>query len=305
MDLQDHACFEALQLAMQPRLGWRQWPVDLQDPGSFAVRAFADAHAEEVLYHQFLQWLTDRSLGEATAQARNAGMRIGLIGDLAVGMDPSGSHAWGNRRDVLLGLTIGAPPDLLNPTGQDWGLTSFSPRALEQNGFGPFIAMLRSTMRHFGGIRVDHAMGLSRLWLVPEGLSPADGAYLTYPVQDLMRLLALESVRHNVVVIGEDLGTVPEGFHEMMEQGGIHGMRVLWFERDQHTRFLPSRGWSNTAVAMTSTHDLPTVAGWWTGTDIEVRHRHGRLGNGVDPKKHGASGRWTGRNYGAPSSRNT
>ena len=183
-------------------------------------------------------------------------MRIGLIGDLAVGMDPDGSHAWSRQSDILLGLTIGAPPDLLNPKGQDWGLTGFSPRAMEDNGFAPFLATLRAAMRHVGGIRVDHAMGLARLWLVPEGASPAEGAYLNYPVVDLLRLLALESVRHNVVVIGEDLGTVPEGFHDMLEQGGIHGMRVLWFERDTQSGFIPPRGWGSSAVAMTSTHDL-------------------------------------------------
>jgi 4-alpha-glucanotransferase len=210
-------------------------------------------------------------------------MRIGLIGDLAVGMDPDGSHAWSRQSDILLGLTIGAPPDLLNPKGQNWGLTGLSPRAMEENGFAPFLATLRSAMRHVGGIRVDHAMGLARLWLVPEGASPADGAYLNYPVVDLLRLLALESVRHNVVVIGEDLGTVPEGFHDMLEQGGIHGMRVLWFERDTQAGFIPPRGWGSSAVAMTSTHDLPTVAGWWKGSDIDVRYEHGRLGEGVDP----------------------
>ncbi len=281
--LLEHACFEALQASRLPHREWRRWPLDLRRPRGTAVRTFASAHGEEILFHQFLQWVSDRSLAAAQHQATIAGMRIGLIGDLAVGMDPGGSHAWSRQSDVLLGLTIGAPPDLLNPRGQNWGLTGFSPRALEDHGFSPFIDTLRAGMRHVGGIRVDHAMGLSRLWLVPEGESPADGAYLNYPVVDLVRLLALESVRHNVVVIGEDLGTVPEGFHDILEQGGIHGMRVLWFERDAQSSFLPPRGWGNSAVAMTSTHDLPTVAGWWKGSDIDVRHRHGRLGEGVNP----------------------
>ncbi len=280
----EHACFEALHAARSPDHAWRSWPSDLQKPRGAAVMSFADAHAEEVLFHQFLQWISDRSLAVAQRQAVEAGMRIGFIGDSAVGMDPSGSQAWSRQDDILLGLTIGAPPDLLNPRGQDWGLTSFSPRAMEDNGFAPFLATLRAGMRHVGGIRVDHAMGLSRLWLTPEGASPADGAYLNYPAVDLLRLLALESVRHDVVVIGEDLGTVPEGFHDMLEQGGVHGMRVLWFERDSQANFLPSRGWGNSAVAMTSTHDLPTVAGWWKGSDIDVRHEFGRLGEGVDPK---------------------
>jgi 4-alpha-glucanotransferase len=281
--LYEHACFEALQAARMPQREWRTWPSDLRDPRGAAVTFFAASHAEEVLFHQFLQWISDRSVAAAQGVARQAGMRIGLIGDLAVGMDPSGSHAWSRQNDILLGVTIGAPPDLLNPRGQDWGLTGFSPRALEETGFAPFLATLQAAMRHVGGIRVDHAMGLARLWLIPEGASPAEGAYLNYPVGDLLRLLALESVRHNVVVIGEDLGTVPEGFHDMLEQSGIHGMRVLWFERDAQTGFGPPRSWGSTDVAMTSTHDLPTVAGWWKGSDIDVRHEHGRLGEGVDP----------------------
>jgi 4-alpha-glucanotransferase len=281
--LYEHACFEALQAARMPQREWSRWPADLRDPGSAAVAFFAASRPEEILYHEFLQWVSDRSVAAAQGAARQAGMRIGLIGDLAVGMDPAGSHAWSRQSDVLLGLTIGAPPDLLNPHGQDWGLTGFSPREMEENGFAPFLATLRAAMRHVGGIRVDHAMGLARLWLVPEGASPADGAYLNFPVSDLLRLLALESVRHNVVVIGEDLGTVPEGFHDMLEQSGIHGMRVLWFERDAQTAFVSPRGWGSTDVAMTSTHDLPTVAGWWKGSDIDVRHEHGRLGEGVDP----------------------
>ena len=282
--LHEHACFEALQAARMPQREWRTWPADLRDPRGPAVAFFADSRPDEVLYHEFLQWIANRSVAAAQASARGAGMRIGLIGDLAVGMDPNGSHAWSRQNDILLGLTIGAPPDLLNPRGQDWGLTGFSPRAMEDNGFAPFLATLRAAMRHVGGIRVDHAMGLARLWLLPEGAAPAEGAYLNYPVGDLLRLLALESVRHNVVVIGEDLGTVPEGFHDMLEQSGVHGMRVLWFERDAQTGFVPPRGWGSTDVAMTSTHDLPTVAGWWRGSDIDVRHRHGRLGEGVDPE---------------------
>lgn len=279
--LQEHARFEALHAAQMPEgRDWRDWPVDLRDPASPTVAAFAAAHAREVLFHAFLQWMADRSIAAAQAAARRAGMRIGLIGDLAVGMDAAGSHAWSRQRDVLGGLTIGAPPDLFNPRGQVWGLTSFSPRALADGGFGPFIATLRAVLRRAGGVRIDHAMGLTRLWLVPDGADPADGAYLTYPVVDLLRLLALESTRHNAVVIGEDLGTVPSGFRETLSLAGVHGMRVLWFEREDH-EFAPPNAWDRLAVAMTTTHDLPTVAGWWQGSDIAVRAELGRLGDGV------------------------
>ena len=269
--LQEHACFEALHALPTPLRNWREWPTDLRDPSGTAVTSFADSQPVEILFHQFLQWISDRSLAAAQDATRLAGMRIGLIGDLAVGMDPNGSHAWSRQDDILQGLTIGAPPDLLNPGGQDWGLTGFSPRALEANGFFAFRAMLRATMRHVGGIRIDHVMGLARLWLIPDGAPPADGAYLNFPLTDLLRLLTLESTRRNVVVIGEDLGTIPEGFNTTLAQTGIHGMRVLWFERDTQTGFSSSRGWGDTDVAMTSTHDLPTVAGWWKGNDIDVR----------------------------------
>jgi 4-alpha-glucanotransferase len=279
--LTQHARFEALHASMMPRRDWRTWPLDLRDPCGAAVAAFSQARRREVAFHVFLQWIADRSLRRAQRAALAAGMRIGLIGDMAVGMDPAGSHAWSRQSDILLGLTIGAPPDLLNPLGQSWGLTSFSPRALVDHGFAPFIDTLRAAMRNAGGIRVDHAMSLARLWLVPEGASPDQGAYLTYPLADLLRLLALESVRHGAVVIGEDLGTLPAGFSETLEQAGVHGMRVLWFERDTAAFSEPSH-WQRSAVAMTSTHDLPTLAGWWHGEDLRARHEHNRLGADAD-----------------------
>jgi 4-alpha-glucanotransferase len=279
--LHQHATFEALHADRAPEHDWRNWTVDLRDPHSAAVTAFASARRRDVLFHEFLQWVADRSLAAAQARAREAGMRIGLIGDLAVGMDASGSHAWSRQRDILLGVAIGAPPDLFNPRGQAWGLTTFSPRALEDGGFVPFIATLRAVLRHTGGLRIDHAMGLSRLWLVPDGADPSQGAYLAFPFTDLLRLLALESARHNAIVVGEDLGTVPAGFRETLNQGGVHGMRVLWFERDASNAFLPPDAWDAEALAMTTTHDLPTVAGWWEGRDIAIRAECGRLGVGV------------------------
>ena len=163
----------------------------------------------------------------------------GLIADLAVGMDAGGSHAWSQQTDILVGLNVGAPPDLFNPQGQNWGLTTFSPWTLRTTHFAPFLATLRAAMRHAGGVRIDHAMGLTRLWLVPEGASPADGAYLTYPCTDLLRLIRLESHRHRAIVIAEDLGTVPEGFQDELADSGIDGMRVLWFERDDDGAFRP------------------------------------------------------------------
>jgi 4-alpha-glucanotransferase len=279
--LQLHARFEALhadRLAADPNAwSWRTWPAPLRDPNSHAVAEFAARNAREVLFHCFLQWLAERSFAAAQKDARAAGMRIGLIADLAVGMDASGSHAWSRPSDILVGLEVGAPPDLFNLLGQNWGLTAFSPRALVAGDFAPFIATLRAGMRNAGGLRIDHAMSLTRLWLIPEGARPDEGAYLAYPLDDLLRLAVLESHRHRAIVIGEDLGTVPAGFRERLAQTGIAGMRVLWFEKDAG-HFRPPQGWTPSAVAVTTTHDLPTVAGWWRGADIETRGALGILG---------------------------
>ena len=277
-----HAVFEALH-AEKFAAGegdWHRWPSELRDPASPAVARFAASHARDVTFHCFLQWLADRSLAIAQRRAVASGMRIGLIGDLAVGMDPAGSHAWSCPGELLDGLSVGAPPDLFNPRGQDWGLTGFSPRALVAGGYAGFLATLRAVLRNAGGVRMDHAMGMTRLWLLPQGADPADGAYLAYPLTDLLRLLALESQRHAAVVVGEDLGTVPDGFHATLETNGIHGMRVLLFERDG-AAFKPPDLWDRAAVAMTSTHDLPTIAGWWHGSDIVTRAAAGSLGVAV------------------------
>ena len=221
-------------------------------------------------YHMFLQWLTARSFAAAQQAAKAAGMRIGLVSDLAIGMDRSGSHAWASGGDLLMDLSIGAPPDIFNPNGQDWGLTAFSPRALVARGFEPFLATVRAALAHAGGVRIDHIMGLMRLWLIPRGQAASEGAYLAYPLDDLLALLALESHRHGAVVIGEDLGTVPPGFRSRLRRAGIAGMDVMWFERTRLAFRNPSR-WRSDAVAMTTTHDLPTVAGWWSGEDIRTR----------------------------------
>jgi 4-alpha-glucanotransferase len=221
-------------------------------------------------YYAFLQWLAEGALAATQKAARDAGMRIGLITDLAIGLDRGGAQVGADPGAFLTDLSIGAPPDFFNPNGQDWGLTSFSPQGLRARGFAPFIATLRASMRHAGGVRIDHAMGLMRLWLVPRGGSPADGAYLAYPIDDLMRLLALESHRHRAIVIGEDLGTVPPEFRARCRAVGMAGMDVLLFERDG-MRFKAPGEWRDDSVAMTTTHDLPTVAGWWSGADLKLR----------------------------------
>ena len=273
--LESHARFEALHahlLARDPALwGWRDWPAEFRSPDSPGVMRFARDNPAEVAFHAFCQWLADASRGAAQRAARDAGMPIGLIADLAVGTDGGGSHAWSHQRAILPDVTVGAPPDVFSPLGQDWGLTAFSPLEMRAGGFAAFLELARAAFRHAGGVRVDHAMGLQRLWVVPRGAGPSEGAYLHYPVDDLVRLLALESHRHQAIVIGEDLGTLPEGFHARMEQAGILGMKVLWFEQEQDGRFRSPRDWPRNATAMTTTHDLPTVVGWWQGRDITWR----------------------------------
>lgn len=254
---------------------------------SLAGQARFEGRNDDPRFYAFLQWLADDAFAAAQKAAKEAGMRIGLITDLAIGLDRNGAQVGANPDAFLTDLSIGAPPDFFNPNGQDWGLTSFSPQGLVARGFAPFIATLRANMRHAGGVRIDHAMGLMRLWLVPRGGSPAEGAYLTYPIDDLMRLLALESHRHRAIVIGEDLGTVPAEFRDRCRAMGMAGMDVLLFERDG-IRFKTPDEWRDDSVAMTTTHDLPTVAGWWSGADLELRRDLGTVSDAevaVRPKE--------------------
>jgi 4-alpha-glucanotransferase len=271
-----HATFEALHAVEYQRdpsrWSWRAWPSSLRHPDGPEVRAFAREHATDVTFHEFLQFLADRGLADTAATARDRGMAIGLITDLAIGADACGSQAWCHPGFLLDGLSIGAPPDLFSKSGQSWGVTTFSPNALAAHRFAPFIDVIRSALRHAGGLRMDHVMGLARLWLVPDGAAASEGAYVRYPLTDMLRLVALESWRHKAIVIGEDLGTLPDGFRPRLEAAGLAGMRVMWFERDG-ARWIHPRHWSRDAAAMTGTHDMPTVAGWWKGNDLAWRER--------------------------------
>ena len=273
--LKRHALFEVLSERTQLS-DWRRWPEEFQDPYAASVAEVARAHARRVAFYTFMQWRASCDLLAAQDAARNAGMPIGLIGDLAVGVDPGGSECWSHPSTMLQGLTIGAPPDALGPLGQNWGLTTFSPWTLAADGFAPFLSVLRTAMRYGGGVRIDHVMGLSRLWVIPENAHAKNGAYLRYPIDDLLRLVAIESWRHRCIVIGEDLGTVASALRRNLSQRGILGMDVLPFMRDDATFVSPSR-WRANAIAMTSTHDTPTTAGWWLGRDIQWQRKLGLL----------------------------
>lgn len=271
--LRDHARFEALDAHFRARgvVEFRDWPLAYRDPGSASIEAFARANPGEIAFHVFLQTLTEKSLAAAQAAARAAGMAIGLIADLAVGMSPNGSHAWSAPQELLTGLTIGAPPDIFQPQGQNWGIAALSPG----NGRAAFAETLRRAMRCTGGVRIDHAMGLQRLWVIPQGAGPEEGVYLHYPMHEMLAIVARESRAQCAIVIGEDLGTVDPAFRAAMHDSGVLGMEVLWFQRERR-RFLEAERWSPRAAALTTTHDLPTVAGWWRGRDLDWLERLGR-----------------------------
>lgn len=271
-----HATFEALHAhfyGQDRRLWhWREWPQAFRYPNGAAIRRFAAEQSGEVEFHLFLQWLAAREFRNASEAAADANMKFGIIKDIAVGADGGGSEAWSNQGHMLTDAAIGAPPDAFNSLGQNWGVTTFAPTALATSGYQSFIAVLRAALRDAGGIRIDHVLGLRRLWVVPNGMRARDGAYIRYPLDDLLHLTALEAHRADAVILGEDLGTVPKGFRERLGGFDIKGMQVLWFQRDGR-RFIAPQKWARTAAAMTTTHDLPTVAGWWMGKDIVWRRR--------------------------------
>lgn len=271
-ELRRHALFEALHahFAALGEFDWRKWPQAFQDPTSAEAAARDLPVADAVQDHLVLQWLADLSLDQAQRSARDAGIGLGLIADLAVGLDPAGSHAWSRPQDLLSGLTLGAPPDAFQSAGQGWGITTFAPEALRRQAFAPFLTTVRAALRYAGGLRIDHALGLKRLWVLPQGASPTEGAYLRNPMEELLALIALESHRAGAVVIGEDLGVVPPGLRDTLIAHGLLGMRVLPFEREDEA-FRPPAEWDVCAAAMTSTHDLPPTAGWWRGRDIAWR----------------------------------
>lgn len=242
----------------------------LRDYAAFAARDFGDA---DPALHTFAQWLAARSWAGVQQQARAAGMGIGLIADLAVGFDPGGAEAAAWPQAVLAGLELGAPPDAFNGDGQAWGIGGYSPNGLRDSGYAPFIELLRAVLRDRGGVRIDHILGLLRLWVIPRGAGSADGVYLRYPLHDLLRLLALESWRHRAIVIGEDLGVVPDGIRAELSQRGVMGIDVLLFTRDAQGAFLAPSRWRGDAIATTTTHDLPTLRGWRRGEDIDWRRR--------------------------------
>ncbi len=277
-----HCLFLALRehfAAADPPLPfWLDWPAPFRDPASAEVAEFAARHADRVDFHAWLQFLADTQLGAAAEAAAAHRMPIGLYRDLAVGADAGGAETWANQRAVLRGVAVGAPRDIFNPAGQDWGLPPFHPEGLREEAYRSFVALLRANMRHAGGLRIDHVMGLLRLFCIPAGMSPVRGAYIAQPFEDLVGILALESQRNRCLVVGEDLGTVPAGFRAAMAAANILSYRILAFEQDEASgAFRPPEAYPPLALAVLGSHDLPTLPGWWAGHDIDLKAHHGLL----------------------------
>ena len=246
---------------------WPRWPAALRHPADPAVAAFAVQHSESIEFHAFMQRLADHQLATAAASATGGGLGLGLYRDLAVGAAPDGAEAWSAQDTLMQGVSIGAPPDPFAMQGQNWGLPPPDPVAMRLEGYNSFRELLVANMRHAGALRIDHVMGLRRLFVIPDGASGADGAYVSYPLPDLLAQVALESHRARCLVVGEDLGTVPEGMSEALAGANILSYSVLWFVR-RDGQIQPSAEWRRLAAACVSTHDLPTLAGWWDGADI-------------------------------------
>ncbi|WP_371484406.1 4-alpha-glucanotransferase [Kitasatospora sp. NBC_00315] len=258
---------------------WHAWPRGLRRPGSPHVALAAQELADRVEFHRWLAWLVDEQLGHAQRAAKEAGMAVGLIHDLAVGVHPDGADAWVLQDVLAAGISTGAPPDAFNAHGQDWGLPPWRPDALAAAGYAPYAELLRSAARHAGALRIDHVMGLFRLWWVPEGHRPTEGAYVRYDAEAMLGVLALEAHRAGTAVIGEDLGTVEPGVREELAARGILGTSVLWFERDWRAKgeILAPGAWRSGCLATLTTHDLPSTAARLTGEHVELRHRLGLL----------------------------
>jgi glycogen debranching enzyme GlgX/4-alpha-glucanotransferase len=273
--LRRFAVFEAIAES-RPDERWPEWPEPLRHHASPAVAAFAAANADRVGFALHLQWLADRQLAAASAAMHAAGLSAGLYRDLAVGASPSGAETWSGADDLITGVSVGAPPDPFTEDGQVWDLPAPDPLRMAETGYAGFQALLAANMRHAGLLRIDHAMALTRLFLVPAGMKAIEGTYVAYPVDDLLGVLALESRRAECAVVGEDLGTVPEGFREKLAATGVLSYRVVPFEQDA-TGFRPPSSYPVDAVASASSHDLPPIPAQWTGSDLQIDVDIGRL----------------------------
>ena len=256
----------------------RQWPEPLRDANGAAVTALRIELADRVDFHRWLQFEMDRQMGCVASDATRAGLALGVYQDLAVGSAPSGSDVWANPGLFVPAATVGAPPDMYSDEGQNWGLPAINPHVLRETGYDYWVRLLRAGFRHSGALRLDHALGLFRMFWVPVGAAARDGTFVKSFVNDLFGILALESVRHGALVVGEDLGTVPPEVPRVLQKWGVLGSKVLVFERDVHSRrFRPAPDYPRLALATVNTHDLPPLVGWLEQRDIILRSEVGDL----------------------------
>ena len=276
--LEKFACFEALRenqanTRNDEACDWHLWPACFQHPESDDVARFVESHQQRVQFHSWLQWLAHEQLNHAAVNAKNKSMKIGLYRDLAVGVASGGSDSWANQKLFANHVNVGAPPDDFSATGQNWGLPPLIPHALRESGYELFTHILRSNMQAAGALRIDHVMGLMRIFCIPADESPANGAYVEYPIDDLLAIVALESQRQSCIVIGEDLGTVPDGLREKLHNAGVLSYRLMYFEKhyDGDHSFRQPRDYPAQSLVAANTHDLPTLRSFWSGSDLTLR----------------------------------
>ncbi|OEF23410.1 4-alpha-glucanotransferase [Vibrio rumoiensis] len=268
------AAFDALhaQLKAEDESVWG-WPVfanEYQHFHSPEVQSFIKNNFNKVQLFMYLQWVADQQLTQVQALAEEKQMVVGLYRDLAVGVCDSGAETWADNGALCQDVSIGAPPDIFGPLGQNWGLPPFNPYQLKAMAYQPFIDLLRANMRHCGALRIDHVLGLLRLWWIPKGKTAKNGAYIYYPVDDLMSILALESHRHQCSVIGEDLGTVPDEIVEKLNDAGIHSYKVFFFETEDDGKYIAPDKYKQQSMTALCTHDMPTLRGFWNSADLTL-----------------------------------
>lgn len=281
-DLLDRfAVYSALDEALHRRCPdiwtWREWPEPYQDPESAATAEFARQHWRSVLFHKYVQWQLDLQFAAAQEHARRRGLSIGLYHDLALATDRFGSDLWAHRDFFVSGCRVGAPPDGFSPKGQDWAFPPPNSDRHYQDGYRLFSESIRKNCRHGGALRIDHVMRFFRLYWIPDGMEATEGTYVRDRFRDLLGILALESQRQKVLIVGEDLGTVPDQIRETLRGAGILSYRLLYFEQDPNGRFRAPQEYPRDALVSATTHDLPTLAGFWLGRDIEARRNAGLL----------------------------
>ncbi|HBO38622.1 MAG TPA: 4-alpha-glucanotransferase [Pasteurellaceae bacterium] len=277
--LQVQATFDALHAHLSKRFkdqwGWDFWAKEYQDYHSDTTAQFRHQYADEIEFYAWLQFCADRQLAECNELCQAQNMTIGMYRDLAVGVTASGAETWCDKDLYCLNASVGAPPDILGPQGQNWGLAPMNPHILKQRAYKPFIELVRANMKHCGALRIDHIMSLLRLWWVPKGDSAVNGAYVRYPVDDLIAILALESQRHRCLIIGEDLGTVPKEIIGKLKNAGILSYKIFYFEFDGQGQSRRLQEYPYQAMTTLSTHDLPTINGYWRGYDFELGKKFG------------------------------